>query len=157
MPSRVISRHHASHCRGRCARKCRTLAAISTTVKLYSSLVNRHKPDECIQLSLTQSVLPQYLGCLERYRCLEFAGDNARCVVACQSVRRDFGGVQDVVVRSVRLSGYVDLLAEGIAVSASFRSCPSDHVSTRSLLPASPQCPIQLDQAAKFVTSCTCE
>src|SRR6516225_2658058 len=32
--------------------------------------------------------------------------------------------------------------------------CPSDDVSTRSLLPPSPQCPIQLDQAAKFVTSC---
>ena len=32
--------------------------------------------------------------------------------------------------------------------------CPSDDVSTRSLLPPSPECPIQLDQAAKFVTSC---
>src|SRR5262252_1297497 len=32
--------------------------------------------------------------------------------------------------------------------------CPSDDVSTRSLLPPSPQCPIQLDQAAKFVASC---
>src|SRR3954452_958646 len=31
---------------------------------------------------------------------------------------------------------------------------PSDDVSTRSLLPPSPQCPIQLDQAAKFVASC---
>jgi hypothetical protein len=29
-----------------------------------------------------------------------------------------------------------------------------DDVSTRSLLPPSPQCPIQLDQAAKFVASC---
>src|SRR3954468_19954888 len=32
--------------------------------------------------------------------------------------------------------------------------CPRDDVSTRSLLPPSPQCPIQLDQAAKFVASC---
>src|SRR3954465_13902796 len=30
----------------------------------------------------------------------------------------------------------------------------SDDDSTTSLLPPSPQCPIQLDQAAKFVTSC---
>src|SRR3954466_8689884 len=29
-----------------------------------------------------------------------------------------------------------------------------DDVSTRSLLPPSPQCPIELDQAAKFVASC---
>src|SRR5438552_13810205 len=81
----------------------------------------------------------------------------ARRVVACREVRRDLGRVQDVVVRSVRLSDHIHLLSEGIAVSASFRNCPSDHVSTRSLLPPSSQCPIQLDQAAEFVTSCTCE
>ena len=35
--------------------------------------------------------------------------------------------------------------------------CLSDDVATGSLLPPSSQCPIQLDQAAEFVTSCTCE
>jgi len=79
------------------------------------------KPDEFIQLSLTQSVLPRYVGCFERDGCLEFAGNNARRVVACGAVRRDFGGVQDVVVRSVTLSGHVHLLAENIGVSASVR------------------------------------
>jgi hypothetical protein len=79
------------------------------------------EPEECIQVSLTQSVLPRYVGCFERYRCLEFAGDNARRVVACRAVRRDFGGVQNVVVRSVRLSDHVHLLPEGITVNPSFR------------------------------------